>query len=90
MEYGLKRNEEDLTLYYQTEKAKYSLLEGMTIGGLDDYTSDILFIVDDEDVDKPAQVVGFLYGAFLLEKKDKYFLEALERLINNYEMENNK
>lgn len=87
MEYGLKKNIEGF--YYQTRKAKYNLLEGLTIGGKKRYSSDILFIMDDEDVERPAQVVGFLYGEFQLEEEDNSdYVELIESLITKYEKEN--
>jgi hypothetical protein len=87
MEYGLKKDIEGF--YFQTEKAKYRLLEGLTIGVEKRYSSDILFIMDDEDVERPAQVVGFLYGEFQLEEEDNSdYVELIESLITKYEKEN--
>ena len=86
MEYGLKKDTEGF--YFQTEKAKYRLLEGLTIGGEKRYSSDILFIMDDEDVERPAQVVGFLYGEFQLEEENNSdYVEVIESLITEYEKE---
>lgn len=83
----LKKDHEGF--YFQTEKAKYNLLEGVSIGGEKTYTSDILFIVDDEDASRPAQIVGFLYGAFQLEEEDNSdYVELIESLVSKYEKEN--
>ena len=82
----LKRNNEGY--YFQTETREYSLLEGVTIGGEKTYTSDMLFIVDDKDIDKPVKVVGVLFGAFQLDENNKYrddYIELIESLITKYE-----
>ena len=86
MEYGLKKDPEGF--YYQTARAKYNLLEGTSIGGEKVYTSDILFIMDDEDAERPARLVGFLYGAFQLEEEDSDYIKLIEDLISEYEKEN--
>ena len=85
----LKRNNEGY--YFQTETREYSLLEGITIGGEKKYTSDMLFIVDDKDIDKPVQVVGVLFGAFQLDEDNKYredYIDHIRSLIEKYEKEN--
>lgn len=84
----LKKDKEGF--YFQTEKGKYSLLEGMTIGGEDSCSSDILFIVDDTDITKPVKIVGFLYGAFQLTGSrwaddNSDYIDSISRIIEVYE-----
>jgi hypothetical protein len=85
---GLYRNKEGY--FFSTGKATYSLLEGMTIGNDEDRaSSDILFIMDDNDIDRPAQMVGFFYGAFFLhmgntlERAD--YVKVISNMVKRYE-----
>lgn len=85
----LKKNKEGF--YFQTEKGKYSLLEGISIGGEKTYSSDILFIVDDLDINRPAYFVGFVYGAFQLDENNEYFedfVDHIKSIIEDYERRN--
>lgn len=84
--YGLIRSKEGYI--YRTEKRTYSLYEGVTIQGIENsYTSDILFIMADND-ETAAKFVDFIYGASGLDQTnpDFYLIEAIGRIINNYEM----
>lgn len=81
----LKKNKEGF--YFETEKNRYSLLEGTTIGGEQQYTSDILFIMDDTNQDEPTKLVAFWMGASELEDeayRDEY-VKDIARLIREYE-----
>lgn len=81
----LKKDKEGF--YFETEKGRYSLLEGTTIGGDKQYTSDILFIMDDTDEDGPSKLVTFWAGASELEDdrfRDEY-VKDLAKLISEYE-----
>ena len=71
-------------LFYESKSGKrYNLLEGVTIGKRK--TSDIIFIMPYED----DNIVGYLYGASLLEEKDTYnYCETIERMVNEYEATN--
>lgn len=86
----LKKNNEGY--FYQSEIKEYDLLEGVSIGGERRYTSDMLFIVDNRDIEKPVQVVGVLYGAFQLEEENKdrdYYIELISNLVEEYEKKQN-
>ena len=89
-EYKLLWNDEGYTL--QTKKATYHLYEGMTIGGDKTYTSDILFIMDAEDLDRPARMVGFLYGASELDGTvfTKNFVKDIAETVKRYEERESK
>ena len=77
--YGLKQNNEGI--YFQTEKRRYNLYEGKSIKGDKDYTSDIIFIMND-DGNKNAKVVNFVYGATLI---DDNLIKTIENMIKEYE-----
>ena len=51
---------------FESKKRIYNLCEGFTIGGMPDQTTDKVIILDDYDIERPAQIVGFVYGAFML------------------------
>ena len=85
---GLYRNKEGY--FFSTDKATYSILEGITIGGdIENYSSDIVFIMDDNDIDRPSQMVGFFYGAFFLhmgntlERAD--YVKVISDMVKQYE-----
>jgi len=44
----IKTNEEGY-IFVSKSRKEYSLLEGVTFGDLETYTSDIVFIMDDKD-----------------------------------------
>lgn len=85
MNYELIWNESGYQI--RTDRATYNLYEGMTVGGMKAYSSDILFIMDDEDTDRPARMVNFIYGAFELDSpacRDK-FIPDVVKYIQEYE-----
>ncbi len=71
---------------------RYELLEGVSIGGKRQYTSDIIFIMlaDENYLDKvDSYFVGFWFGAtFLGESLDEYN-ECINKSVTKYEKENN-
>ena len=78
--YGFKSDHDGL--YYQTEKRKYNLYEGKTIKGDTEKTSDIIFIMDDENVEKDAKIVNFIYGATMITDELK---QMIAKMIKEYE-----
>lgn len=78
--YGFKSDHDGL--YYQTEKRKYNLYEGKTIKGDTEKTSDIIFIMDDENVEKDAKIVNFIYGATMINDELK---QMIAKMIKEYE-----
>ena len=71
---------------------KYELLEGISIGGKRQYTSDAIFIMlNDKNYFEKVNnyFVGFWFGAsFLHECLDEYN-EYISKLVTEYEKENN-
>lgn len=81
----LKRNQEGY--YYETNQGKYSLLEGVTIGGDKRYTSDIIFIIKNGNPENniPDKIIDFMYGATsLVDYKEQYEFEIRD-IIEDYE-----
>lgn len=78
--YGFKSDHDGL--YYQTEKRKYNLYEGKTIKGDTEKTSDIIFIMDDENAEKDAKIVNFIYGATMITDELK---QMIAKMIKEYE-----
>ena len=54
---------------WKTESKIYNLYEGFSTGNGGAFTSDILFIMDDENIDEPARVVSHIYGASMLDEE---------------------
>ena len=82
----IKKN--DFGLYYETINGKkYSLYIGECIKA--DYSSDILFIMDDDDENSEPKFVNWLYGASVLEDETlgfyDDFVQIISKTINEYE-----
>lgn len=79
-EYGLLNTEDGYI--FKSAKKTYSLYEGVSIGSINPLTSDIVFIMDDEDENSPAQLVNFVYGAEFMDKDMEnsiaYYVEQYE------------
>ena len=73
--------------YFETSKRIYHLYEGVSIGAGTEYTSDILFIMDDDDPERPAKIAGFIYGASLLDSENgrKEISDAIADIVAEYE-----
>lgn len=84
----LKQNEQGY--YYETEKGTYELLEGVTIGGNKEYTSDKIIIMKNGDYDKDIndELVGFLWGASSFCNNVKEYGEYVQEIIEAYENNN--
>lgn len=85
--YGLTRTEEGYI--FKSRIRTYSLYEGMSVGADEERTSDIIFIMDDNDVDRDTKMVGFVYGASELNGMHVTYSirETIERMISDYERE---
>ena len=65
-------------VYIGSDQLQYELLEGLTSNG---YTSDIIFILDTNDKEKPQGViVDFVYGG--IEENKDYIQNQIEKYIN--------
>ena len=75
----IKRKETDGYIYISPKtNREYDLLEGVSLGGKT--TSDIVFIFDYQldKQDSFGKIVGFFYGANVIEEKD------LDEIVSNY------
>lgn len=77
--------------FISTSGITYELLEGVTMGAKEQYTSDIIFIILQNPylykVDTPY--VNFFYGAsFINESLDEYN-EIIKEMVLEYERRNN-
>ena len=65
-------------VYIGSDRLQYELLEGLTSNG---YTSDIIFILDTNDQEKPQGIIiDFVYGGF--EDNKDYIQNQIEKYIN--------
>lgn len=85
-EYGVIRTDEDGYIF-KSETRTYSLYVGKSVGADEEYSSDIIFIMDDKDVDRDTKMVGFVYGASELEgMHTAYSIKGvIEKIIMDYE-----
>ena len=61
---------EDGYVYVSDRGIEYELLEGMSIGANKRYTSDIIFIIlNDAEYNVEEHIVGYLFGASVLERQ---------------------
>ena len=76
-------------IYKSDRDIEYKLLEGVSIGGEVKYTSDIIFIMlmnPDYNIDN--NIVGYLFGASMLNENLKDYEEGIRELVNNFEERN--
>lgn len=64
--------------YIGSDHKEYELVEGISSNG---YTSDILFMLDRNNIEKTI-VIDFIYGGFREENK-KWIKETIEKYIEN-------
>ena len=68
---------------------EYSLYEGESIGG--NTTSDIVFVMNDKCIGINTELVGWIYGAFLIigsEEVREDIQNNIDRMVQNYENNN--
>ena len=67
---------------FKSESGKtYNLYEGVTFGGLETLTSDIIFVMDDEDYENEAKIVGWIYGASCIDDNE----QCIKAMVDAYE-----
>lgn len=68
---------------------QYDLFEGVTIGGNKQYTSDIIFIMlTSPDYNVDNNIVGYLFGASVVEEKLKDYEESIKLIVKEFEERN--
>ena len=79
---------------YHSDNRKYSLYEGISIESQSQLSSDLLFIMDDLDVDRNVEMVGYLWGADFIRQPsyrnewEKHIQELVERYESREHMPN--
>lgn len=69
---------------------EYALLEGVTIGGDKQYTSDIIFIMlTDPAYNVDNNVVGYLFGADIMKTNPEGYEESIKEITDEFEQRNN-
>ena len=80
---------EDGYVYISDRGIEYELLEGMSIGTERKYTSDIIFIVlNNAEYNVEDHIVGYLFGASVLEKDLMSYDESIKELVDDFEKRN--
>lgn len=76
-------------VYISEKGIKYELLEGVSIGSKQQFTSDLLFItLLDADYNVNDLVVGYLFGACIFRDSPNEYLDSIKRLVDEYESKN--
>ena len=76
-------------VFISKRNIQYEILEGMGIGTIPRYTSDMIFIfLMDSEFDVDNNCVGYLFGAQVFEKNPKAYEESIEKMINEFEERN--
>lgn len=79
------KEKKDGLCYIGSDNKEYELLEGFSSNG---YTSDIIFILDRNDINgeiNPGVIIDFVYGGFKYLAMD-YIKEKVEKYIENKEV----
>ena len=87
---GLYKDEEKGYYVFRSKNdIEYDILEGVTIGSEKKCTSDIIFItLLNPDFNMDNIVVGYLFGAGLIEKELKGYEESISELVSAFEKKN--
>ena len=86
----LKKTTEGYVYNSSKTSIEYALLEGVTIGGDKQYTSDIIFIIlTDPDYNVDNNVVGYLFGADIMKNDPEGYEESIAEIVNEFEQRNN-
>ena len=78
------KEKRDGLCYVGSDNKEYELLEGFSSNN---YTSDIIFIMDRNELGHPGVIIDFVYGGFRNLAKD-YIEEKVEEYIKNRSDEN--
>ena len=80
---------EDGYVYVSDRGIEYELLEGMSIGSERKYTSDIIFIMlNNAEYNVEDHIVGYLFGASVLERQLMDYDESIKSIVDDYEKKN--
>ena len=80
---------EDGYVYVSDRGIEYELLEGMSIGVERKYTSDIIFIIlNNAEYNVEDHIVGYLFGASVLERQLMDYDESIKSIVDDYEKKN--
>ena len=80
---------EDGYIYVSDRGIEYELLEGMSIGSERKYTSDIIFIMlNNAEYNVEDHIVGYLFGAGVLEKQLMDYDESIKAIVEDFEKRN--
>lgn len=86
----LKKTVEGYVYISSKTNIEYALLEGVTIGGNEQYTSDIIFIMlTNPDYNVDNNVVGFLFGADIMKTDPEGYEESIKEIVDEFEQRNN-
>lgn len=76
-------------VYVSDRNIEYELLEGMSIGSEQRHTSDIIFIMlNNEDYNVDNNVVGYLFGADIFLEDQRYYEESIKEMVDEFEKRN--
>lgn len=86
----LKKTIEGYIYISSKTNIQYALLEGVTIGGDKQYTSDIFFIMlTSPDYNVDNNVVGYLFGADIMKNDPKGHEVSIKAIVDEFELRNN-
>ena len=86
----LKKTVEGYVYISSKTSIEYALLEGVTIGGDKQYTSDIIFIMlTNPDYNVDNNVVGFLFGADIMKANPEGYEKSIKMIVDEFELRNN-
>lgn len=76
-------------VYVSDRRIEYELLEGVSLGTEQRYTSDIIFIMlNNEDYNVDNNIVGYLFGADIFLEESKYYEESIKEMVDEFEKRN--
>ena len=80
---------EDGYVFVSDRGIEYELLEGMSIGSEQKYTSDIIFIMlNNAEYNVDNNVVGYLFGADIFLEDSRYYEESIKEMVDEFENRN--
>ena len=80
---------EDGYVYVSDRGIEYELLEGMSIGANNRYTSDIIFIIlNNAEYNVEDHIVGYLFGANVFERQLMDYDESIKAMVDEFEEKN--
>lgn len=69
----------------------YELLEGVTMGAKEQYTSDVIFVklLNEQIYQVDSPLVGFFYGASFINESIEEYDQIIKEMVLEYERRNN-